>query len=711
MAIQTASLTSTPTTLDSGTSESVWVKNTGTSRVTIDSGGQRTHIRGGRQATVPVSGAVAASVLTSDGGSGTIAYESQGTRNVARDGGGVVTASGGVTRTAAGVISEGTGTYAALADVANPATATGAALGGTFVRRTAGSSATPATLPYLTAADYGAAGDGVTDDTAALQAVITAALNNATGIRTVRLGQAHKVTGPLSYSAGRGLRLVGQSRAQGTAITSTYAGVLLSNGSDSQVTRTDGAITASSTTLTGSGFTGKQGVGISVAGAGTGGAPLSAVISSVTSDTQVTLNIAASTTVASGATYSLYAWDSNLYDGVQSLFIEDVLFKTSGGVTALSNGTGNYLAGSTCIQDWRGGDVQLRRVTIQGFDTGFSGVQSDVNRWDGVELYGNRLGAYLGPRSDQFTCTALYAALNDRALDMDRPSGQRFIGCQFVGNGASGVNPIRIRSSWAAGASGIIFDNCWFEHLQGYSAAAVEAFVEIGIGDLVTSTDIHFENPTILGNASGTLPRAQYLVKCDRGDNISIVNPNGQYWKNLDAMVRFTGTTSPSVLLQARDPLSAMFTTSNGGSGTPSVTTVKWGAAGFAGGLNIGTGAFTAGNGSFSGRVTSGLGKQTLAANGAVTFNSNTASQFQCTLQANATSSSISNPPGSNISGLLTISWTQDATGGRTYAWPTNCKFAGGSAPSDTTANKTTSVTFWYDGTNWNEISRAVAVG
>lgn len=98
---------------------------------------------------------------------------------------------------------------------------------------------------------------------------------------------------------------------------------------------------------------------------------------------------------------------------------------------------------------------------------------------------------------------------------------------------------------------------------------------------------------------------------------------------------------------------------------------------------------------------------QTLAANGAVTMSASTADIHPITLNANATSSSIT---GATSGQRLTIRWIQDATGGRTYVWPTNCKFAGGVAPSDTTAGTRTSVTFEYDGTNWIEASRAVAV-
>lgn len=102
---------------------------------------------------------------------------------------------------------------------------------------------------------------------------------------------------------------------------------------------------------------------------------------------------------------------------------------------------------------------------------------------------------------------------------------------------------------------------------------------------------------------------------------------------------------------------------------------------------------------------------QTLSTNGAVTIDCLAGSVHHVTLQANATSMSITNA----VNGLeLTITVIQDGTGSRTYAWPSNCRFAGGSAPSDATANRRTTVTFHYDtgaGGIWFETGRAVAVG
>jgi hypothetical protein len=500
------------------------------------------------------------------------------------------------------------------------------------------------TLPSINVKDYGAVGDGVTNDTAAIQAALTAAATS-NGIRTVVFpahtsGQGYRITASLSV-ANRGLNLVGQSRARGTSILSEVAGPLFTNGSDNAL-----------------------------------------------------------------------PWDGAYYDGVQSIYLRDLALTAVGGVTALANGTGNYLAGSIGLADWRGGDVQLERVTFQGFEQGFFGVQSDVNRWTAVEFAGCKTGAYLGPRCDQLTAVACYAFNCDRALDLDRVSGHRYIGCQFVGNGTDTINPIRVRSAWATGSSEIVFESCWFEHFQGFSTAAVEAFIEVGVGDSVTSNGVHVLNPTIATNITPTNPRARYLIKADRGDDLSIVNPGGQFWKNLERAINFVGTTSPSVLLQARNALgSNALTTTNSGSGSPSVTILQWGALGTSGGFTVGGGGVTAGAGLFSGRTTAGLATQTLSSNGGVTVNAQSANWHLVTLQANATSTTITNVPASNTSVPLTIAYRQDATGGRTYAWPANCKFAAASAPSDTTASRTTSVTFVYDGSNWVETHRAVAVG
>lgn len=295
-----------------------------------------------------------------------------------------------------------------------------------------------------------------------------------------------------------------------------------------------------------------------------------------------------------------HAYDASDYDGLASGFrLENIALScaTSIATTALANGQGNYAAGRIAIRDWRGGDVVLRNVVIQNFDYPFWGIQSDVNRWDNVQFAYAHSGAYLGPRSDQLTATALYGLYCDRLLDLDRINGARFYGCQFVGNGTNTTNPIKIHSAWSAGCDGISFDDCWFEHFQGYSAADSYAFVEIGVGDSVTSQNIVFRNPIVLTNASGTTPRKKYLVTMDRGDSVTIEDVSGATWFNLDKLIEFTGTTSPSVFLMARNSVThtSVFTTVNNGSGSPSVTNFEWGALGTAGGINIRGGSLAGG--------------------------------------------------------------------------------------------------------------------
>lgn len=99
-----------------------------------------------------------------------------------------------------------------------------------------------------------------------------------------------------------------------------------------------------------------------------------------------------------------------------------------------------------------------------------------------------------------------------------------------------------------------------------------------------------------------------------------------------------------------------------------------------------------------------GISAQTLASNGAVTVDASTGNVQVVTLQADATSATITNPsPGQT----LTLAWQQDATGSRAYAWPPNCSFTNGAAPlAVTSASGRDVVTFYYNGSLWVEVAR-----
>lgn len=58
---------------------------------------------------------------------------------------------------------------------------------------------------------------------------------------------------------------------------------------------------------------------------------------------------------------------------------------------------------------------------------------------------------------------------------------------------------------------------------------------------------------------------------------------------------------------------------------------------------------------------------------------------FEVELDENVTTLTISNPPASGKAGSFTLILKQDATGGRSFTWPSSVDWAGGSAPTLTT--------------------------
>ncbi|AWJ93855.1 hypothetical protein Sp245p_28975 (plasmid) [Azospirillum baldaniorum] len=73
---------------------------------------------------------------------------------------------------------------------------------------------------------------------------------------------------------------------------------------------------------------------------------------------------------------------------------------------------------------------------------------------------------------------------------------------------------------------------------------------------------------------------------------------------------------------------------------------------------------------------------------GTVSLNLDNANAFQVSLTANVTSISLQNVPASGRLVEIAVQFTQDATGGRTVAWPTSFKWQGGMAPTvSSTAN------------------------
>ena len=78
MALQTITLTATPTTLDPGGAGEVYVRNLGTHPVTVSNGGNTVKINPGKDYTFGVLGAVTAWVTAPDGGAGSISFDVEG---------------------------------------------------------------------------------------------------------------------------------------------------------------------------------------------------------------------------------------------------------------------------------------------------------------------------------------------------------------------------------------------------------------------------------------------------------------------------------------------------------------------------------------------------------------------------------------------------------------------------------------------------------
>ena len=91
---------------------------------------------------------------------------------------------------------------------------------------------------------------------------------------------------------------------------------------------------------------------------------------------------------------------------------------------------------------------------------------------------------------------------------------------------------------------------------------------------------------------------------------------------------------------------------------------------------------------------------------GSAVFNRVNGSMQTATLTGNVGTVTIT--AGQNVGDELMLVLTQDATGGRTFAWPTNAKLAGGTLPLSVTPNAVDVVRLVWDGTNWREVSRAL---
>jgi hypothetical protein len=268
------------------------------------------------------------------------------------------------------------------------------------------------------------------------------------------------------------------------------------------------------------------------------------------------------------------AHDAGNYNGVQGLTLRNMsLAYTGAATTALANGQGSFGTGTYAIRDWRGGDVVLDHVTIENFAWGFWGIQSDVNDWRHVELIRNKVGAYVGPRSDQLTADHLYGYFNDTMLDFDRCYGAKVHDLVCAFNGSATTPPIKIRSEWTGTAcKQITLIDPWFEGEGGIPS--FDAFIEIGVGQASTSTndEIHIIRPLVHAAVytGGPTGEVRYLVKADRCQGLVIEDP-GDNWINLNRLINFVGTSNVRARIKVRGFTDIEAFHTNSGTGTPVV--------------------------------------------------------------------------------------------------------------------------------------------
>ncbi len=268
------------------------------------------------------------------------------------------------------------------------------------------------------------------------------------------------------------------------------------------------------------------------------------------------------------------------------------------------------------------------------------------------------------------------------------------VNCQFDGNGAHGCYLPNGTSE------DVSFINCWFQRNQG------SGFRGFAITAAFFSS--HWDGNVNAGNAQAYFEgnSSVSMLGCEfhRGNLVGYAIDTSAGGSIVAFGCKFATHTYGAIKARPNDstqnpPGFLGFLAGNysdgalvHGSTYPSVP------ASAAGGLVVGAGTFVRG-------VAVDVA---VAAASAITLDTTRSSDFVVKLAANVTATTMSNPsPGQ----VLTLSYAQDATGGRTYVWPTDCKFAGGAAPSDATASRITSVTFRRNDSYWIETSRAVAVG
>lgn len=205
---------------------------------------------------------------------------------------------------------------------------------------------------------------------------------------------------------------------------------------------------------------------------------------------------------------------------------------------ALNAYNGWYGAGTYGIRDWRGGGINLIDAQIEHFEYGVWGTQSDINRFNNLQLFYNKCAIYLDERSDQLLADGLYTFGNDSTITMLNCTGGRFRNCQFVKEGSPGTYPIELN-----GCFSMLFDGDWYESTGNYDATAVPAYARLGAASECRNIVFRSSTLAIGDKINGITPQVNYFIEVVKGKSI-VIDEVGGYLKNLKKLLSFTGGSS-----------------------------------------------------------------------------------------------------------------------------------------------------------------------